>query len=81
MDTIDIRNLRRRHFRPYLRYVIEPEPETITKLSGMFNCFVELPDPARPGFKILTANAKKQFQSKLRYVANGQISDPVWLEM
>ena len=81
MNTIDIRNLRRRHFRPYLRYVIEPEAETITKLCGMFNCFVELPDPARPGFKILTANAKKQFQSKLRYVANGQISDPVWLEM
>jgi hypothetical protein len=81
MDPTAISQLRRRHFRPFCRYVVGAEDGLLRRLVSVFNLFVELPDPSRANTRFMTSTAKSDFKSKLRYVLCGWMSDPRSLAM
>ena len=75
MTDGDIRKLRRKYWRRRAMYNV-PEPARILRdLIDVFNLFVGLEDPSRPGVTFLNASARSDFMKELAYVQKGLLSD------
>ena len=47
------------------------------RLGHLFNCFCDMDDPERPGFKFFASNAKHHFLKSIKWVQAGKLSDPL----
>ena len=80
MGEEQIKRTRRRYWRRRCRYTIPPPAMLAPRLRVVYDFFKELVDPAtnKPFF---IADHAKRFNNELRYVLNGDLSDPPGVEM
>lgn len=75
MSPEAIAALNRKYFRRRSRCIV-PEPETIIRdLVDVYNLFVDMDDPSRPGTKFLGPSARATFLKEVEYVQEGLLSD------
>ena len=75
MSPESIAALNRKYFRRRCRFLV-PAPETIIRdLLDVFNLFVDMDDPSRPGTKFLVPSARALFLKEVMYVQEGLLSD------